>query len=111
MRSDRVRSMATRTVMRVAALGVALALVGGVGTLSGCARGGDSSDVVPAVVVDLVVQFAAPVVDAFYYYIAIDADSDLGADGPLPVAAGPRWGNGWGNGNNGYRRGWGPGWW
>ncbi len=45
------------------------------------------------------VRFAAPVNDAFYYFIALDADGDFGADGPLPVAAGPRWGNGWGTGS------------
>ncbi len=48
---------------------------------------------------EFTVTFAGPVRDAFYYYIAIDADNDFGADGPLPVAAGPDWGNGWGTGS------------
>jgi hypothetical protein len=50
-------------------------------------------------VIEFSVTFAGPVQDAFYYYIAIDADGDFGADGPLPVAAGPNWGNGWGTGS------------
>jgi len=67
--------------------------------LFGCARGGEEQPVVPEVILDIMVRFAAPVNDAFYYFIALDADGDFGADGPLPVAAGPRWGNGWGTGS------------
>jgi len=51
------------------------------------------------VVVEVLVRFARPVNDAHYYFAAFDTDGDLGADGPLPVAAGPRWGNGWGTGS------------
>lgn len=67
--------------------------------LGGCARGGEEEPIVPSRVVEFFVTFSAPIQDAFYYYIAIDADGDFGADGPLPVAAGPNWGNGWGTGS------------
>ncbi len=67
--------------------------------LQGCARGGEEEPVVPEWVIDIVVTFLGPVQDAFYYYVALDADGDFGADGPLPVAAGPNWGNGWGTGS------------
>lgn len=67
--------------------------------LPGCARGGEGEQIVPATVLEFTVTFAGPVQDAFYYYIALDVDSDFGADGPLPVAAGPDWGNGWGTGS------------
>jgi len=63
----------------------------------GCARGTGASPV-PSVVADIVLTFAGPVNDAFYYFIAIDADDDIN-DGPVPVAAGPYWGNGWGAGS------------
>ena len=67
--------------------------------LGGCARGGEEEPIVPSRVVEFFVTFAAPIQDAFYYYMVIDADGDFGADGPLPVAAGPNWGNGWGTGS------------
>lgn len=82
----------------VAAL-LAVAVMMGAALLPGCARGGEEEPVVPRTVIEFLVTFAAPVQDAFYYYIAIDADNDFGADGPLPVAAGPNWGNGWGTGS------------
>ncbi|MEA3400349.1 MAG: hypothetical protein U9R79_03810 [Armatimonadota bacterium] len=78
----------------VAALLLAAAL-----PIGGCARGGEQEPVVPETVLDLVVTYAAAVEDAFYYYVALDTDGDFGADGPLPVAAGPNWGNGWGTGS------------
>lgn len=65
--------------------------------LSGCAFGG-GGPVGPEVVVDFYVRLAGTVNDAFYYFIPIDADGDFGADGPVPVAAGPAWENGWGTG-------------
>jgi len=69
------------------------------GTLSGCARGGEQqAPVVPNRVMDILVSFAGPVRDAFYYYLVIDADDDVN-DGPIPVASGPYWGNGWGTGS------------
>ena len=77
---------------------VAAALAGPLG-LAGCARGGEQGPVVPEVVLEVTVQFARAINDAFYYYFAFDTDGDFGADGPLPVAAGPRWGNGWGTGS------------
>lgn len=81
----------------VAAL-VAVALVAGA-LLPGCARGGEEESIVPETILDFTVTFSGPVQDAFYYYIALDTDNDFGADGPLPVAAGPDWGNGWGTGS------------
>lgn len=76
-------------------------MVTAVGTLAlaGCARGGEEEPIVPQTVIEFVVTFAAPVLDSSYYYVALDTDNDFGADGPLPVAAGPDWGNGWGTGS------------
>ena len=67
--------------------------------LSGCAFGGAGNAAGPAVVIDFYVRMAGTVNDAFYYFIPIDADGDFGADGPVPVAAGPAWENGWGTGS------------
>ncbi len=68
--------------------------------LSGCARGGENGgSVVPEVVLKIIWQMAGPVNDDFYYFVAFDADTDQGADFPVPVAAGPYWGNGWGTGS------------
>jgi len=68
--------------------------------LSGCARVGSGGGLIPQWTVRFTVEFASPVDDRFcYYFIAIDADNDFGLDGPLPVAAGPWWGNGWGTGS------------
>jgi len=83
------------------ATGVLVLLAGVVTvTLAGCARGGEGqTSVVPEKVLDFVIQFSGSIVDNFYYFVAIDADGDDGIDGPLPIAAGPRWGNGWGTGS------------
>jgi hypothetical protein len=68
--------------------------------LAGCARGGPGDGTgVPKWIVRFIVDFAGPVDDTSFYFIAIDADNDFGVDGPLPVAAGPFWGNGWGTGS------------
>ncbi|MHB8997443.1 MAG: hypothetical protein ACYC63_19530 [Armatimonadota bacterium] len=67
--------------------------------LSGCARGGEGAVVGPNTVIDFYARFAGPINDAYYYFIPIDADGDLGQDGPVPVAAGPYWENGWGTGS------------
>lgn len=68
--------------------------------LGGCARGGEEGESpVPAAVLGIIWEMAGPVNDAFYYFVAFDADTDLGADFPVPVAAGPWWGNGWGTGS------------
>lgn len=83
---------------RAAVLLVLMPLILG-GLLGGCARGGDLEPVGPQVVIDFVARYAGPINDAFYYFIAIDADGDFGLDGPLPVAAGPFWQNGWGTGS------------
>ncbi len=68
--------------------------------LGGCARGGEGiPSPVPEAVLEIVWQMDGPVNDAFYYYVAFDSDADEGADFPVPVAAGPYWGNGWGTGS------------
>jgi hypothetical protein len=67
--------------------------------LGGCAR---SPAEVPLsrVLLDLTMTYAAPVSDAYYYYLAIDTDDDTGGlDGPIPVATGPYIANGWGTGS------------
>lgn len=87
----------TGNLASLAAFLACLALVPG--TLSGCARGGEAqAPIVPNRVMDIVVRFAGPVRDAFYYYLVVDADDDVN-DGPIPVASGPYWGNGWGTGS------------
>jgi len=90
---------AAGAMKRVVAICLATLMATSVMHLSGCARGGELQSVVPEAVIDFIVTFAAPIRDAFYYYIALDTDGDFGADGPLPVAAGPNWGNGWGTGS------------
>ena len=82
------------------ASGLALvAVVSLAAMLGGCARGGEGQGaVVPSQVLDVVLRYARPINDAFYYFIAIDADNDPD-DGPVPVASGPYWGNGWGTGS------------
>ena len=68
--------------------------------LAGCARGGpENGPGVPQWVVRFLVDFAGPIDDTSFYFIAIDADGDFTVDGPLPVAGGPFWGNGWGTGS------------
>jgi len=68
--------------------------------LAGCARGPSGpTPGVPSWTLRFVVDFGAPIDDRFFYFIALDVDSDYGVDGPLPVAAGPYWGNGWGTGS------------
>ncbi|HJN18263.1 MAG TPA: hypothetical protein QGH10_22370, partial [Armatimonadota bacterium] len=68
--------------------------------LCGCARGGATGGVtIPDLLARFFVTFAGPIDDTSYYFIAIDTDDDFGGDGPLPVAAGPFWGNGWGTGS------------
>ncbi len=57
---------------------------------------------IPEAVLDIYVRMAGPVRDNFYYYVAFDTDNDMGADFPVPVAAGPYWGNGWGTGSITY---------
>lgn len=87
--------LARRLEFHTLALALLIALI----ALSGCARGGEGGAVGPTVVVDFYSRFAGPINDAYYYFIPIDADGDLGQDGPVPVAAGPYWENGWGTGS------------
>jgi hypothetical protein len=70
--------------------------------LTGCAYGGSGTPAGPEVVIDFYVRMAAAVNESFYYFIPIDTDGDFGADGPVPVAAGPNWENGWGTGSFTY---------
>jgi len=80
-----------RILLMVGALTVA-------SVLGGCARG-SGPGVIPEVVLEIVWEMAGAVDDSSYYYVAFDADDDEGADFPVPVAAGPYWGNGWGTGS------------
>ncbi len=83
----------------LAICGLAL-LPGGMIALGGCAYGREELEpTVPEVVIDFVATYEAPIEDRFHYYIAIDAGGDEGLTGPVPVAAGPNWGNGWGTGS------------
>lgn len=67
--------------------------------LSGCARGGEGTTSGTQAVLDMWVQFAGPIDESAYYFMAIDADGDWGRDYPVPIASGPFWGNGWGTGS------------
>jgi hypothetical protein len=88
--------LALRVASQALLAGSALVLAA---VLGGCARGGpEGAAPVPSRVLDVVLTYAGPVNDAFYYFIAIDADDDP-HDGPIPVASGPYWGNGWGTGS------------
>jgi hypothetical protein len=98
--TERGGGMKLGSIRRSLALGALALLAGSVTLLSGCAWGGeDIEPVIPSVVIDLVATYNAPIQDRFYYYIALDAGGDFGATGPVPVAAGPNWGNGWGTGS------------
>jgi hypothetical protein len=69
-----------------------------VAALAGCARGGE--DVVgPEAVMDVYVAFAGPVDESAYYYVAVNRNGGYSQAFPIPVAAGPFWGNGWGTGS------------
>jgi len=73
-------------------------LLAAASVLGGCARG-SGPGVIPEIVIEIVWEMAGAVDDSSYYYVAFDADDDEGADFPVPVAAGPYWGNGWGTGS------------
>jgi hypothetical protein len=51
---------------------------------------------------DVSATFNGPVEDNLYYFFAFNSNGDDGLTGPLPVAAGPYWGNGWGTGTISY---------
>ncbi len=91
--------MSVRRPIGPTALLLAAAVIASAAAISGCARGGEGQQVVPEVVLEITVTFAGPIEDAFYYFFALDIDGDFGADGPVPVVAGPDWGNGWGTGS------------
>jgi hypothetical protein len=78
---------------------ILLVLVG-----AGCAATGSlgDDDLIPEAVVEVSLTTAGPIDDGAYYYFAFDTDADGGATFPVPVAAGPYWGNGWGTGSISY---------
>ena len=86
------------TVLRQACAGLLVLALAALVVVSGCARG-EGGVTVPQSVMDIVVQFAGPVDDSSYYYVAFDRDADWGVDYPVPIATGPFWGNGWGTGS------------
>jgi hypothetical protein len=77
---------------------LAAAALGLAAVLGGCARGEPVGPPVPQAVLDILIRFQGPVDDSSYYFFAINANNDWGASYPVPVAAGPYWGNGWGTG-------------
>ena len=67
--------------------------------LAGCANVGSLiGPTTPNAVVDFSFTMAGPVDPNSYYFLALDTIDDNGATFPIPVAAGPYWGNGWGTG-------------
>jgi hypothetical protein len=70
----------------------------GVVLLSGCANTGSlGTTVIPTAILDITLRMAGPVDENSYYFAAFNASGDLNTF-PVPVAAGPYWGNGWGTG-------------
>ncbi len=66
--------------------------------LAGCANTGSLGDLtIPTSVIDVVLRLAGPVDENSYYFVAFNASADTNSF-PVPVAAGPYWGNGWGAG-------------
>lgn len=66
--------------------------------LWGCARFPPEGEVTARDLLIVEMRTAEPIDPNFYYYVAIDTNGDP-ADGPLPVVAGPYFGNGWGTGS------------
>lgn len=74
-----------------------------VGLLSGCAQQGSLGGApTPDAIIEIMVRMAGPVDENAYYFVAFDVDDDQGDTFPVPVAAGPFWGNGWGTGSITY---------
>lgn len=68
-------------------------------SLAGCANQGSLiGPTQPDAVVDFSFTMAGPIDPNAYYFLALDVLDDGGATFPVPVAAGPYWGNGWGTG-------------
>ena len=66
--------------------------------LSGCANTGSlGGTIIPTAVLDVVFRMAAPIDENSYYFLALNAGGEVNSY-PVPVAAGPYWGNGWGTG-------------
>ena len=65
---------------------------------NGCARGGEGIEI-PESVMDITVDFAGPVDDTAWYYIAFNKNSAFTPRIPQPIVSGPIWGNGWGSGS------------
>jgi len=73
------------------------------GIVAGCAQQGSLGGAsTPEAIVEIMVRMAGPVDENAYYFVAFDVDDDQGATFPVPVAAGPFWGNGWGTGSISY---------
>lgn len=67
--------------------------------LSGCANTGSLGQTdQPAAVIEVFLRLAGPVDENSYYFVAFNASPDSANAFPVPVAAGPYWGNGWGTG-------------
>jgi hypothetical protein len=81
---------------RTVAAGIYL-LVGAL-IVGGCARGGETQPGTQAVM-DIWVQFAGPIDDSAYYYIAFNKNPNYANLYPIPIVTGPFWGNGWGTGS------------
>lgn len=77
---------------------VGIALLATTLIVGGCARGGESQTGTQAVM-DIWVQFAGPIDDSAYYYIAFNKNPNYANLFPIPIATGPFWGNGWGTGS------------
>lgn len=68
------------------------------GLFSGCANTGSlGGTVIPTSILRVTFRMAGPIDENAYYFVAFNASGDLNAF-PVPVAAGPYWGNGWGTG-------------
>jgi hypothetical protein len=66
--------------------------------LAGCASTGSLGGLgTPTAAVDVSMTMAGPIDDNSYYFFAVNASGDT-TGFPVPVAAGPYWGNGWGTG-------------
>ena len=87
-----------KRTMQLAFVGLGLSAL----ALAGCARypeGPGTGVNVPQRVVSFQMTVKGRINPQYYYYFAVDTDQDQGVDGPVPVAAGPFWGNGWGTGS------------
>ncbi|HEY3396851.1 MAG TPA: hypothetical protein VGM19_04245 [Armatimonadota bacterium] len=67
--------------------------------LAGCANQGSLGGLTqPTALLSASFTMAGPIDENAYYFMALDTLDNHGASFPVPVAAGPFWGNGWGTG-------------